>query len=62
MIMTLRRFTSALLAATLAYSTALAQATTPAPAVTPAPATTPAADQPDVAPVEADKPKTDITK
>ncbi|MBP7481630.1 MAG: TolC family protein, partial [Lacunisphaera sp.] len=30
--MTLRRFTSALLAATLAYSTALAQATTPAPA------------------------------
>jgi outer membrane protein len=32
MIMTLRRFTSALLAATLAYSTALAQATTPAPA------------------------------
>jgi hypothetical protein len=37
-------------------------ATTPAPAVTPAPATTPAADKPDVAPVEADKPKTDITK
>jgi hypothetical protein len=37
-------------------------ATTPAPAVTPAPATTPATDKPEVGPVEADKPKIDITK
>jgi hypothetical protein len=37
-------------------------ATTPAHAVTPAPITMPAADKLDVAPVEADKPKSDIQK